>query len=96
MYQLLEADTAARFVDEYADVPVDASKINWVVTANDEHAIPPAILSRLRVYEVLAPDAEQSWQIANLIYTQMRNENSWGPRFTESPRDDLLEKLVKI
>ena len=96
MYQLLEADTAAKFTDEYADVAVDASKINWVVTANDEHAIPPAILSRLRVYEVLAPDEEQSWQIANLIYTQMRKENPWGSRFTESPRDDLLEKLVKI
>ena len=54
-YALLERDTASEFVDEYVDLPVDASRIVWIATANDARAVPDPILSRMRVIEVRAP-----------------------------------------
>ncbi|GIL07107.1 MAG: hypothetical protein BroJett031_36270 [Betaproteobacteria bacterium] len=40
LYTLLEPDTAAEFVDEFAEVPVDCSDIVWVATANDARRSP--------------------------------------------------------
>jgi ATP-dependent Lon protease len=39
-FGLLEHDTAGCFVDEFAEVPIDASQLIWVATANDERAFP--------------------------------------------------------
>ena len=55
LYGLLEHDTAGSFVDEFAEVPIDASQVIWVATANDGRAIPDPILNRMNVYEVQAP-----------------------------------------
>jgi len=32
LYTLLEHDTACEFVDEFADVPIDASDVVWIAT----------------------------------------------------------------
>ena len=50
LYSLLEHDTAADFTDEFAEVPIDASQVIWIATANDERAIPEPILNRVNVY----------------------------------------------
>ncbi|MCX7659888.1 MAG: AAA family ATPase, partial [Caldimonas manganoxidans] len=55
LYSLLEHDTAGSFTDEFAEVPIDASQVIWVATANDERAIPEPILNRMNVYTVPAP-----------------------------------------
>ncbi|MBW8760429.1 MAG: AAA family ATPase [Burkholderiales bacterium] len=39
LYSLMEHDTAESFIDEFAEVPIDASQVIWVATANDERAI---------------------------------------------------------
>lgn len=51
-YSILERETASRFRDNYFDVAVDASGINYVATANDLSRIPPAILSRFETFEI--------------------------------------------
>ncbi|WP_214278748.1 hypothetical protein, partial [Escherichia coli] len=45
LYSLLEHDTACSFIDEFAEVAVDASQVIWVATANDARAIPDPILN---------------------------------------------------
>src|SRR5437868_560635 len=40
MYSLLEHDTAGTFMDEFAEIAIDASQVIWVLTANDERCIP--------------------------------------------------------
>ena len=47
LYGLLEHDTAHSFVDEFAEVAIDASQLIWVATANDERGIPEPILNRM-------------------------------------------------
>src|SRR6218665_3556194 len=68
LYSLLEHDTAGSFIDEFAEVPIDASQVIWVATANDARSIPDPILNRMNVYDVLPPDREQARQIAAKLY----------------------------
>jgi ATP-dependent Lon protease len=96
LYSLLEHDTAADFTDEFAEVPIDASQVIWIATANDERAIPDPILNRVNVYEVAAPDREQARAIALRLYAQLRAAHRWGERFAETPSDEVLERLSEL
>jgi ATP-dependent Lon protease len=96
LYGLLEIDTAARFVDEFAEVPIDASGAVWFATANDTARIPEPILNRMHVYEIAAPDADGAARIALAIYREIRGAHDWGKRFPEAPGAAVVEKLAAL
>ncbi len=96
LYELLEIDTASRFVDEFVELPIDASGAVWLATANDAARIPEPLLSRLNVYEIEAPDAEGAARIAAIIYREIRNSHDWGRQFPEAPSASALEKLASL
>jgi ATP-dependent Lon protease len=85
LYELLEIQTATRFVDEFAEVPIDASGAVWLATANDAARIPEPLLSRMAVYEIEAPDCAGAARIAQTIYADIRNSHDWA-----------LEKLASL
>ena len=96
LYSLLEHDTAGSFVDEFAEVAIDASQVIWVATANDERSIPDPILNRMNVFEVQAPDADAARAIALRLYRSLRAEHDWGRRFDEAPSEAVLEGLAGL
>ena len=96
LYSLLEHDTARTFVDEFAEVAVDASQMIWVATANDERSIPEPILNRVNVYRVEMPDADAARLIARRLYDSIRGQHDWGQRFTLEPGDAVLERLGEL
>ena len=96
LYSLLEHDTAGSFVDEFAEVSIDASQVIWVATANDERAIPEPILNRMNVFEVHAPDRDAARSIALRLYRGIRAEHDWGRRFDDAPSEAVLERLSGI
>ena len=96
LYELLEAETATRFVDEFAEVPIDASGALWLATANDASRIPEPLLSRMSVYEIEAPDAEGSARIAASIYAEIRGAHDWGRQFPEKLSPLALERLAAL
>jgi ATP-dependent Lon protease len=96
LYGLLETDTAMRFVDEFAEIPIDASGAVWFATANDAARIPEPILNRMHVYEIEAPDAEGAARIALAIYREIRSAHDWGKRFPEAPAATVVEKLAAL
>src|SRR5438094_8907309 len=77
LYELLEVETATRFIDEFVELPIDASGAVWLATANDAGRIPEPLLSRLAVYQIEAPDAEGAARIACTIYGERRNTHDW-------------------
>ena len=82
LYQLLESETAKTFSDQCClQVKLDASRISWVVTANDLSAIPVPILSRLMTFHVPAPNYSERVRIAGSIYRDLRCKMAWGKRF---------------
>lgn len=94
LYTLLEHDTASRFTDEYADVAVDASQVVWVATANDTHSIPKAILSRMNVFEIEAPDLEAARRIAGALYASIKGAHEWGKLFDTECAAGVLDLLA--
>ena len=96
LYGLLEHDTAGCFTDEFAEVPIDASQVIWVATANDGRAIPDPIMNRMNVYEVQAPDRDAARRIAARLYRGIRAEHGWGERFETEPRSDVLDAMSEM
>src|SRR5436190_184706 len=93
LYELLEMQTAMRFTDEFAEIPIDASGAVWFATANDAARIPEPLLNRMNVYEIEPPDAEGSARIAHALYREIRESHDWGKRFPEIPDSSVIERL---
>src|SRR5690606_2208632 len=87
LYGLLEHDTAEIFVDEFTEVPIDASQVIWIMTANDDRCIPEPILNRMNVFQIEPPSLEQARCIARNLYAGIRADHGWGRRFDEDPAD---------
>lgn len=96
LYSLLEHDTAGSFTDEFAEVPVDASQVIWVATANDARQIPDPILNRMNVFEVAMPDEDAARKIAARLYRSIRDHHDWGSRFAPEPGEAVLEALGRL
>ena len=96
LYSLLEHDTAGAFMDEFAEVAIDASQVIWIMTANDERCIPEPILNRMNVFEIEAPSFDAARQIAGNLYRAIRGEHGWGRAFVADPGDDLLDLLAEL
>jgi len=96
LYSLLEHDTAGHFTDEFAEVPVDASQVIWVATANDARAIPDPIMNRMNVYEVRTPDRDAARNIARRLYASIRGAHNWGERFEPEPGNETLDMLSEM
>ena len=95
-YSLLEHDTAQAFTDEYAEVPIDASQVIWVATANDARTIPEPILNRMNVFAVQAPSRDAARQIAARLYKRIRADHDWGRRFEPEPGADMLDAMSEL
>lgn len=96
LYSLLEHDSAHDFVDEFAEVAIDASQVIWITTANDARSIPDPILNRMNVFEIDAPSNEAARQIAQNLYRGIRGEHGWGQHFAPEAHDDLLSFLAEL
>ncbi len=96
LYSLLESSTATSFVDEFVEIPIDASGVVWLATANDASRIPEPILNRMNVYRIDPPDAEGARRIARAIYREIRDAHDWGKRFPEAPSEAVLERLAAL
>jgi ATP-dependent Lon protease len=96
LYTLLEHDTACDFVDEFAEVPIDASEVVWIATANEARSIPEPILNRMNVYAIEPPDLDGSRRIAQSIYEELRAEHAWGRAFPPQLGVECLDRLARL
>lgn len=95
LYQLLEPETSRAFHDEFIDVDLDASQVFWVLTANTLDGIPPALLSRMAVYEVPSPTPDQAAGIAKRVYVGLLRELKLK-HVDEDLSDSVLDKLSEV
>ena len=98
LYNLLESTSARSFNDEsLPDLTLDASKITWILTANYEESIPEAILSRVRLFRIPKPDAEQARLIAKRIYSGILNESDLlKAKFDHELSDEVIGYLINL
>lgn len=92
---LLETHTAKNFKDEYANIPLDISKMVWVATANDIDAISAPIKSRFQVFNIPSPTFEERLILAQAIYSTLLKDNVWGAKFEKILDQSVLMELAR-
>ena len=93
LYALLESRTARQFTDELVEIPIDASHIGWLATANYVDRIEPALRSRFVEVAVRVPRPDESRRIAQHVYAALRAAAPWGDRFAPKLRQAVVEAL---
>lgn len=93
LYGLLEPHMAKRFRDEAVTLPMDASHIFWMATANNVTDIPEPLMSRMTVFEIPLPNAEQTAGIARGIWINLRDTCAWGPYLNAKLTDAVIDRL---
>jgi len=84
LYQLLEPRSASIFCDKSIPwLPIDASRCNWIATANDPESLHPAIRSRFVEVEVSSPSEDALRNLLQKLYSDLLAEFSLADRFPE-------------
>lgn len=88
-------DTSIEFIDEFigCDFPLNASYINYLLTANNLDNLSDALLTRVQVEWIPAPTTKEKIQIGQNIYTELLNA-PWGDTFPVELNADALEALA--
>jgi hypothetical protein len=94
LYQLLEKETSARFVDEALEIPTDCSRMVWIGTANNLSLIAEPVLSRFAIVTVERPSSRQMAAVLRSIYRNIRNSQEWGSQFSEELPPAVTRKLI--
>lgn len=90
LFGLLEKHTARSFQDEYFPLKIDASRLQWMATANALEPIPEPIRSRMRVVDIPYPSREERLSITEQIYNHLIHEADWGDIF-----DPVLDPVLR-
>lgn len=86
---LLEPAEAASWYEKFLNLNVDASYINWILTANDIDQVPLPLLSRCTVYRMENPHSEHVSTLAQSIVADYAKEMGVDPRFFSLSADDV-------
>jgi len=94
LYQLFETHTARVFRDRSVPfLALDASHVNWLMTANDVDEIEPALLSRFHHFEIALPSREQYAGLIQRLYQQVAQEMGLAERFPAALPGADVERL---
>lgn len=67
LYQLLEPETSRTFKDEFFDLPMDASHLVWIATANSTDTMPDALLSRFKTFQLRPLTPQETLHVAEKL-----------------------------
>lgn len=95
LYSLLEQESAQVFQDEFAELPIDASWITWIATANEIANIPTPIQSRLIVFEIRSPTCAELRVIASHLYQSLVASYGLEAHLPSAPPEPLLEAAAQ-
>ena len=96
LLNVLEPVTARKYADEFlsASHPVDASKVQWVFTANDMTGLSKPLLSRLTVIPVREPTPEELREvIIPSLYRDILEENNLVGKAPEALTEEAIDTL---
>ncbi len=74
LHNLLEPVSAREFRDESISMPIDASHVIWIATANYLGKIPHTITSRFEVFEIPAQSQETKEAILRVLCAEFKKE----------------------
>jgi ATP-dependent Lon protease len=95
LLQIFEPETAARWIDQYVEVPIDLSRILLVATANDETQLSPILLSRFEVFDIQKPEDTALAAVFNSIYADEKQQFRTTALFSEHLSGAVIDKLIQ-
>lgn len=95
-FPLLESHSAQRFRDEALGFPINASKVIWIATANEVAMLPPAILSRMRHFEIRKPTPKEMVGVVQSIYIMLRKTDPIAQFLDEEIPESTVNQLTGL
>ncbi len=95
LLELLDPSQNSSFLDHYLDVPVDASRVLFVCTANSLDTIPGPLLDRMEVIQLSGYDTQEKLKIAQdyLVPNAMREIGLWpSDKSTDEANEEASEE----
>ena len=93
---LLEPHSARHFCDECIPLPIDASRICWLATANDIARMSAPLLSRFDVFELPNPNSRERRSMCSGIYEAVTGKYAWGQALAPRLPEDTLDRLAAL
>ena len=93
LLDLLDAGSSKLFKDEFLELQFDASRIIIVLTANSIENVPPALLSRVEVFNVPPPEPVQRLRIIQETAEILRSKTKRKITLDESTVDSLAQQV---
>lgn len=94
LYGLLEKNNAERFRDEYVDVQIDASRVNWVASSNDYSRLPDPIRDRFEAIEVSSPNQNDLRKIIPQVYRKTVINHELQSVFSVKLAPDVIDRML--
>lgn len=96
LYQLAEPHTAAKFRDKSVPwLPIDASRVNWVLTANHPEQLHEALRSRFVEIPVGAPSETSLRGLCQKLYSDLLTEFQLTERFPRRLSRKYEDMLIR-
>lgn len=94
LLQVFEPETAARWVDQYVEVPIDLSRVLFIATANDETQLSPVLRSRFEVFDIQRPEDSALAAVFSSIYADEKLQFQTAELFSERLPNEVIERLI--
>lgn len=89
----LDAGTAKHFKDEFFEMRFDVSRAIFVLTANSLEDVPPALLSRVEVFHIPAPQSPQRLRIIQDTVKSLRSKTRKRIELDAHSAQSLSERM---
>ena len=95
-YSILEKNTARRFYDNFIELNVDASGVNYIFTANTLAKVPAPIINRLRVFQIRNYNHEELKEcVIDSFYENWLENNNMEKEYLPAVlSDDIKEEIL--
>lgn len=93
LLDVLDAGTAKHFKDEFFEMRFDASRAIFVLTANSLDDVPPALLSRVEVFHIPAPQSPQRLRIIQDTVKSLRSKTKKRIELDAHSAQSLSERM---
>ena len=93
LLDVLDAGTAKHFKDEFFEMRFDVSRAIFVLTANSLDDVPPALLSRVEVFHIPAPQSPQRLRIIQDTVKSLRSKTKKRIELDAHSAQSLSERM---